>query len=211
MPRNHELMFFQPRIGQHYQEGFGGYRTLVLGVKHHCTLWRPSYSYSAIVAQAKDGSKSFIGLAIKEGSEYCFFDDEQNYNSQIFEWGNYYWIASALFENGVKNPVELDEILASIPSLPDFSNITNQNYAQIIKREYYNNQDLGYYEPTRRYGQHNYPTDKGGGDLFYSYDRYLRIMRFNGTNKGQVIGNFPNDVLVIGEYKANLESTNSYW
>lgn len=31
-------MFFQPRIGQHYQEGFRGYRTLVLGVKHHCTL-----------------------------------------------------------------------------------------------------------------------------------------------------------------------------
>ena len=31
-------MFFQPRIGQHYQEGFKGYRTLVLGVKHHCTL-----------------------------------------------------------------------------------------------------------------------------------------------------------------------------
>ena len=31
-------MFFQPRIGQHYQEGFRGYRTLVLGAKHHCTL-----------------------------------------------------------------------------------------------------------------------------------------------------------------------------
>ena len=31
-------MFFQPRIGQHYQEGFEGYKTLVLGVKHHCTL-----------------------------------------------------------------------------------------------------------------------------------------------------------------------------
>ena len=31
-------MFFQPRIGQHYQDGFKGYRTLVLGVKHHCTL-----------------------------------------------------------------------------------------------------------------------------------------------------------------------------
>ena len=31
-------MFFQPRIGQHYQEGFKGYRTLVLGVKHHCIL-----------------------------------------------------------------------------------------------------------------------------------------------------------------------------
>ena len=31
-------MFFQPRIGQHYREGFKGYRTLVLGVKHHCTL-----------------------------------------------------------------------------------------------------------------------------------------------------------------------------
>ena len=31
-------MFFQPRIGQHYQEGFRGYRTLVLGVKHHCIL-----------------------------------------------------------------------------------------------------------------------------------------------------------------------------
>ena len=31
-------MFFQPRIGQHYQEGFKGYRTLVLGVKHHCVL-----------------------------------------------------------------------------------------------------------------------------------------------------------------------------
>lgn len=31
-------MFFRPRIGQHYDEGFKGYRTLVLGVKHHCTL-----------------------------------------------------------------------------------------------------------------------------------------------------------------------------
>lgn len=31
-------MFFQPRIGRHYQEGFRGYRTLVLGVKHHCLL-----------------------------------------------------------------------------------------------------------------------------------------------------------------------------
>ena len=31
-------MFFQPRIGLHYQEGFKGYRTLVLGAKHHCTL-----------------------------------------------------------------------------------------------------------------------------------------------------------------------------
>ena len=31
-------MFFQPRIGQHYHEGFKGYRTLVLGVKHHCIL-----------------------------------------------------------------------------------------------------------------------------------------------------------------------------
>ena len=31
-------MFFQPRIGQHYHEGFKGYRTLVLGVKHHCVL-----------------------------------------------------------------------------------------------------------------------------------------------------------------------------
>ena len=31
-------MFFQPRIGQHYREGFKGYRTLVLGVKHHCIL-----------------------------------------------------------------------------------------------------------------------------------------------------------------------------
>ena len=31
-------MFFQPRIGLHYQEGFKGYRTLVMGVKHHCTL-----------------------------------------------------------------------------------------------------------------------------------------------------------------------------
>lgn len=35
---NHQRMFFQPRIGQHYQEGFNGYRTLVLGVKHHCIL-----------------------------------------------------------------------------------------------------------------------------------------------------------------------------
>ena len=33
-----KLMFFQPRIGQHYREGFKGYRTLVLGVKHHCIL-----------------------------------------------------------------------------------------------------------------------------------------------------------------------------
>ena len=31
-------MFFQPRIGQHYLKGFKGYRTLVLGVKHHCIL-----------------------------------------------------------------------------------------------------------------------------------------------------------------------------
>lgn len=31
-------MFFQPRIGQHYHKGFKGYRTLVLGVKHHCIL-----------------------------------------------------------------------------------------------------------------------------------------------------------------------------
>ena len=31
-------MFFQPRIGQHYHEGFKGYRTLVLGAKHHCIL-----------------------------------------------------------------------------------------------------------------------------------------------------------------------------
>lgn len=31
-------MFFQPRIGLHYYEGFKGYRTLVLGVKHHCIL-----------------------------------------------------------------------------------------------------------------------------------------------------------------------------
>ena len=31
-------MFFQPRIGQHYQEGFRGYKTLVLGAKHHCIL-----------------------------------------------------------------------------------------------------------------------------------------------------------------------------
>lgn len=31
-------MFLQPRIGQHYREGFKGYRTLVLGVKHHCIL-----------------------------------------------------------------------------------------------------------------------------------------------------------------------------
>ncbi len=37
-------MFFQPRIGLHYQEGFKGYRTLVLGVKHHCTHKRcPHY------------------------------------------------------------------------------------------------------------------------------------------------------------------------
>ena len=43
MPRNHELMFFQPRIGHHYQEGFRGYRTLVLGVKHHCTLQHCRY------------------------------------------------------------------------------------------------------------------------------------------------------------------------
>lgn len=32
------MMFFQPRIGQQYQEGFKGYRTLVLGAKQHCTL-----------------------------------------------------------------------------------------------------------------------------------------------------------------------------
>ena len=39
-----KLMFFLPRIGQHYQEGFKGYRTLVLGVKHHCTHKRcPHY------------------------------------------------------------------------------------------------------------------------------------------------------------------------
>ena len=31
-------MFFQPRIGQHYHDGFKGYRTFVLGVKHHCIL-----------------------------------------------------------------------------------------------------------------------------------------------------------------------------
>lgn len=37
-------MFFQPRIGLHYQEGFKGYRTLVMGAKHHCTLKRcPHY------------------------------------------------------------------------------------------------------------------------------------------------------------------------
>lgn len=37
-------MFFLPRIGQHYHEGFKGYRTLVLGVKHHCTHKRcPHY------------------------------------------------------------------------------------------------------------------------------------------------------------------------
>ena len=39
-----KLMFFQPRIGLHYHEGFKGYRTLVLGVKHHCTHKRcPHY------------------------------------------------------------------------------------------------------------------------------------------------------------------------
>ena len=31
-------MFFQPRIGLHYEDGFKGYKTLVMGVKHHCTL-----------------------------------------------------------------------------------------------------------------------------------------------------------------------------
>ena len=167
--------------------------------------WRPSYSYSAIVVQRGDGSRKLFGLAIKESSEYCYFDDEVNYNSEIFEWGGYYWIASALFDEGVTDPAELDAILASIPNLPNFNNITNQRCAEIVRREYYNNQDLGYYEPTRRYGQHNYPTDKEGGDLLSEYDRYLSVMRFNGTTEGRVIGSFPNNVLVIKEYAANIE------
>ena len=172
---------------------------------------RPSYSYSAIVIQKNDGTKKLIGLAIKESSKYCCFNDESNYNSEIFEWGGYYWIASALFDEGVTDPVELDGILANIPNLPNFNGITNPKYAEIARKEYYNNQDIGYYEPTRRYGNHDYPTDKEGGDMFYDYDRYLRVMRFNGTNEGKVIGSFPSNVLVIGEYHANLYLRSGYW
>lgn len=165
--------------------------------------WRPSYSYSAIVIEKARGPRELIGLAIKESSEYCYFNDDVNYNSEIFEWADYYWIASALFKAGVTDPAELDAILASIPNLPNFNNITNQKYAEIVRREYYNNQDINYYEPNRKYGSHNYPTDKRGSFDFGSYDRYLSIKRFNGTKEGKVIGSFPSNVLAIVEYHTN--------
>ena len=101
---------------------------------------RTHFSYSAIIEQKNSYFdqtsvyRSFVGLAVKEDSEYKYFDDESSYDSEIVEWGTYYWIANALFENGVKDPEELDNILASIPNLPDFSNVTNEKYAQIIKR-----------------------------------------------------------------------------
>ena len=42
-------MFFQSRIGLHYEDGFKGYKTLVLGVKHHCTLRHCRYFSDCVI------------------------------------------------------------------------------------------------------------------------------------------------------------------
>lgn len=42
-------MFFQPRIGLHYHEGFKGYRTLVMGAKHHCILRHCPYYEDCVI------------------------------------------------------------------------------------------------------------------------------------------------------------------
>lgn len=42
-------MFFQPRIGLHCHEGFKGYRTLVMGAKHHCILRHCPYYEDCVI------------------------------------------------------------------------------------------------------------------------------------------------------------------
>lgn len=63
-------MFFQPRIGLHYQEGFKGYRTLVLGVKHHCTLRQCRY-YDDCVKQRNFACYDEICPAYNNRQDLC--------------------------------------------------------------------------------------------------------------------------------------------
>lgn len=111
-------MFFQPRIGQHYQEGFRGYRTLVLGVKHHCTLRHCRYysdcvnnrncaSYDA-QCLAYDCSNYVNGRKMCEdcislnGKHCCYFEQrtmEEKHDSFLLSQSNIIEINAFLEEN----------------------------------------------------------------------------------------------------------------
>lgn len=69
-------MFFKPRIGQHYQEGFRGYRTLVLGVKHHCTL-RHCRFYEDCVNQKNCALYDAVCPAYGERHDLCLSQSNQ--------------------------------------------------------------------------------------------------------------------------------------
>ena len=65
--------FFKPRIGKYYKDGFKGYKTLVLGVKHHCTLNKCEYYQKCVIER---GCRDYDKLCpcyvnMEDQSYYC--------------------------------------------------------------------------------------------------------------------------------------------
>ncbi len=94
-------MFFQPRIGLHYEDGFKGYKTLVMGVKHHCTLRHCRYFSDCVINRncaqydaicpAYDcrnyvNGRKMCEVCISSGGKHCVYYEQRTVEEKRSEY-----------------------------------------------------------------------------------------------------------------------------
>lgn len=95
-------IFFRPRIGEHYQEGLNGVRTMVVGVHLLCEL----------NCEHKQQCCSLTGVRQMD----CLCPEYEKYKGMEHE--NYYRLCNC-------NSIELDSFIENEAKSPSFSMLTN--------------------------------------------------------------------------------------
>lgn len=137
---------------------------------------------------------SFGGLAILYGNDnnmnYIMFDDEENYDDDIYEWYLAYKMAENLWNLNLfcrEGDAKLKEqkiysYLKYITCMPDCLNqyVTDDIAKESFRKTYYDERDVELYEPTRGYGYRKYPYTHPGSSSYGA----IRLKRIDDNNYG---------------------------
>ena len=149
------------------------------------------------------------GYSIHE--EYLQFDDEANYDSEIYEWRLACNIAYDLFRWNCENSYTkggyfkqdlyyIAQLLTEIRNLP--SNIDDNmdhEISEIFKKNYYDLKEKPIYSPEKGYGFREYPYDLGRDGKPKSSIRLKRFdqVRRLGKYSQDKIDGMPNGTLIL--------------
>lgn len=196
--------FFKPRIGKYYKDGFKGYKTLVLGVKHHCTLNKCEYYQKCVIER---GCRDYDKLCpcyvnMEDQSYYCLSNSNTIEIDSYIEENDKYPKYS-LFTEAMMG---IDDDITKKEKEDFWEHVTFYNYLQFYCSEsnvpsYYDNNDL--YEKDFQAFKNMLQEIKP--EVIYVWNPSLRIFINKKIDNLEIDG-----IINAGRYKIDTLTVNRY-